>query len=84
MLTVVSDRHVPSAGSDVLDMTQGGIQGLWASHANTVTDDEWGVRVNMAFSRATSGARVKSRPPLEGCVLVTLKRKTSLWFRKPS
>ena len=28
----VSDRHVPGAGSDVLDITQGGIQGLWAAH----------------------------------------------------
>ena len=36
-------------------------------------------------SRARRPPRgVESRLPLEGCVLVTLKRRASVWFRKPS
>lgn len=80
----VTDRHIPGAGSDILDITQGGVQCLWAVHHNIITDDKSAVRINMAFSRETDSARVESRIPLEGRVAVTLKRKSSLWFRKPS
>ena len=80
----VSDRHVPGAGSDVLDITQGGIQALWAVQEHSVTGEESVVRINMAFSGETDAARVKSHIPLEGRVVVTLKQKASLWFRKPS
>ena len=80
----MSDRHVPGAGSDILDIIQGGIQSLWAVEQNSVTDDESVVRINMAFSGETDAARVESHIPLEGRVVVTLKQKASLWFRKPS
>ena len=80
----VTDRHIPRAGSDILDITQGGIQCLWAVHHHSVTHHGSAVRVNMAFSRDTRAARVESHLPREGHVAVTLKQRASLWFRKPS
>ncbi len=80
----VSDRHVPGAGSAILDITQGGIQCLWAVMRHSVSQDQWGVRVNMAFSAESESARVESRIPLEGRVTITLNRNGSLWYRKPS
>ncbi|MBI85889.1 MAG: hypothetical protein CMJ81_22055 [Planctomycetaceae bacterium] len=80
----VTDRHIPGAGSDILDITQGGIQCLWAVHHHSVTHDGSAVRVNMAFSRETPAARVESHLPREGRLAVTLKQRASLWFRKPS
>ena len=50
----VSDRHVPGGRSDVLDITQGGIQCLWAALRHTLDQDQWGVRLNRASSIATS------------------------------
>ncbi len=80
----VNDRHVPGADPDVLDITQGGIQSLWAVGRQSVTSDESAVRINMAFSGETDGAHVESHLPVEGRVTVTMKQKASLWFRKPS
>ncbi len=80
----VNDRHVPGGGSAVLDITQGGIQCLWAVLRHSVGQDQWGVRVNMAFSHESEAARVVSRIPLEGRVSITLKQNGNLWFRKPS
>ena len=80
----VSDHHVPGGGSDVLDITQGGIQCLCAVLRHSIDQDQWGVRLNMAFSSESEAARVVSQIPQEGRVAITLKRKASLWYRKPS
>ena len=80
----VNDRHVPGAGSAILDITQGGIQCLWATLRHSIDQDQWGVRLNMAFSSESEAARVVSQIPKEGRVTITLKRKGNLWFRKPS
>ena len=80
----MNDRHVPGAGSAVLDITQGGIQCLWAVLRHSIDQDQWGVRLNMAFSTESEAARVVSQIPQEGRVTITLKREASLWYRKPS
>ena len=80
----VNDRHVPGAGSAVLDITQGGIQCLWAVLRHSIDQDQWGVRLNIAFSSESEAARVVSQIPKEGRVSITLKREASLWYRKPS
>ncbi len=80
----VNDRHVPGGRSAVLDITQGGVQCLWAVLHHSIDQDQWGVRLNMAFSSESEAARVISQIPKEGRVTITLKREASLWYRKPS
>ncbi len=81
-----ADRHVPDplgAATGILDVTQGGIQALWAAlrHGSTRRGED--TRLNLLFSTDQAAAVTASRLPGAGDVTVTMPAAGALWVRKP-
>ena len=81
-----SDRHVPDplgVATSILDVTQGGIQCLWAALRHGSSRHGPDTRLNLLFSTDHAAARTSSRLPAAGDVTVTMPAAGSLWVRKP-
>ena len=81
-----SDRHVPDplgVATSILDVTQGGIQCLWAALRHGSSRHGRDTRLNLLFSTRCAAARTGSRLPAAGEVTVTMPAEGSLWVRKP-
>ena len=81
-----SDRHVPDplgVGAGILDVTQGGIQALWAALRHGSTRHGADTRLNLLFSTDRAAAVTTSRLPGAGEVTVTMPAAGALWVRKP-
>lgn len=81
-----SDRHVPDPlgiANSVLDITQGGIQCLWAALRHGSTRRGADTRLNLLFSSDQAAARTRSRLPGAGEVTVTMPAAGRLWVRTP-
>ena len=85
----VNDRYGGSR-LGILDITQGGIQGLWAALREGLGSDAHCDRINLLFSnaRATEDAsgplEVTSLLPEEGRLLIKTGRDRDVWVRRPS
>ena len=85
----VNDRYGGSR-LGILDITQGGIQGLWAALREGLGTDAHCDRINLLFSnaRATEDSggpiEVTSLLPEEGCLRITSGRDRDVWVRRPS
>lgn len=81
-----TDRHMPDpliASASILDVTQGGIQCLWAALNNVTTADGDGVRLNLFFTSEQSAATTESSLPAAGKVRVHVPAGGRLWIRIP-
>lgn len=81
-----SDRHVPDplfVSTGILDVTQGGIQCLWAAlrHGSSLHGAD--TRLNMMFSTDQAAAHTNSQLPAIGNVIVKMPTAGRLWVRKP-
>lgn len=81
-----SDRHVPDPlgiGTAILDVTQGGIQSLWAAMHHGSTRHGRDTRLNLMFSTDRAAAVTSSRLPELGEVTLKMPAEGSLWVRRP-
>ena len=85
----VNDRYSGSR-LGILDITQGGIQGLWAALREGLASDAYCDRINLLFSNAqatesdSGPVEVTSLLPEEGCLRIRSSRDRNVWVRRPS
>ena len=83
----VNDRYGRSRFG-VLDITQGGIQCLWAAIREGISEDPRGIAVNLLFSNRAPSLRVDSGLPERGRLRIATRRTerapAALRIRRPS